>query len=106
MSDTHGAGHIALFGKMMEEGLIRPDYFREPCGRFWLGLAGIDPEYLWRVTMRRWGLVAGAYTPLKKCIDSDRWDYQERSEVVPESLKPFVKQKGWTHEHMSVQTDG
>ncbi len=46
----------------------RASYARSPCGRWWMGLVGLDPEYVFKTWYEREiGPPAPEYIPLEEC---------------------------------------
>ena len=73
------SGYLSLLAAILSLGASNPGYFREPHGRYWCQMGGLDPEYMWRYAMRSKGRELGKYIPMKHCSDRKAWGGQKEA---------------------------
>ena len=56
--------YLRLAAAVQQIGIEEPDYFREPCGRWWATICGLDASYLWKTAV---GDSSGSYSVLPVC---------------------------------------
>ena len=88
-------GYFDLLADILKAGVHNPDYFREPCGRFWASVGGLDPAALWEKAVRDKGLIPLRYKPLGRCLDPEAWSRQEQVGVTPKNFEHTVGVPGW-----------
>lgn len=58
--------YLHLLGAILSVGARDPDYFREPCGRFWASVGGVEPAILFREAVSGTKREGERWTPISR----------------------------------------